>query len=71
MLPSTKALPQVVTSDLFLQAVVWKGKKVYHFLMLGVLKVKLVCQKRLSVLKATHRAMKASEIHRVDEEGVE
>lgn len=35
MLPSTKALPQVVTSDLFLQAVVWKGKKVYHFLMLG------------------------------------
>lgn len=32
--------------------------------------MKLACQKRLSVLKATHRAMKASEIRRVDEEGV-
>lgn len=27
MLPSTKAVPQVVTSDLLLQALAWKGKK--------------------------------------------
>jgi len=41
MLPSTKAVPQVLTSDLLLQALAWKGKKVYHFLTLGVLEVRL------------------------------